>query len=454
MRRRLLCLFVLGILAGCAGPKLGPPPPGRTPAPAPPPAAAPAPAPQGAPAPTPSGPVTPPVVSGDMVFDAWAADFYGKALKAGVPRAVLDREMAGLTPDPRVASRDSHQPEFSQPISAYIKGAVTEGSVAGGARRRAEVPQLADIEQRYGVPREILIAIWARETAYGAIQGDFDVIRSMASLAAQGRRRDWAEGELISALKIIASGEATRTQLKGSWAGAMGQTQFIPSAYLSTAVDGDGDGRRDIWASPADALASAANLLAKAGWTRGQSWAREVTAPEGFDFGLSEGPKLTPDAWAAMGVTRADGLPWNDIDKAAPAQLLAPAGAAGPVFLLFPNHFVIRRYNNSVAYALAVGLLADRIAGAGPLVHPWPAETPLSLADRMTAQRALAALGFNPGAPDGVVGLGTRAALRAWQKARGLTADGYLSPAMVERLKAEATAPPASPAEPAAAPAG
>jgi lytic murein transglycosylase len=339
-----------------------------------------------------------------------------------------------------VASRDSRQPEFSQPISVYIKGAVTDGATATGGRKRADVPQFAAIEDRFGTPREILIAIWARESGYGAIQGDFDVIRSMASLAAQGRRRDWAEGELIAALKIIGSGEATRAQLKGSWAGAMGQTQFIPSAYLSTAVDADGDGKRDIWASPADALASAANLLAKGGWTPGQSWAREVTVPAGFDFSMSEGPKLTPEAWAAMGVARADGLPWNDADKAAEAQLLAPAGASGPVFLLFPNHFVIRKYNNSVAYALAVGLLADRIAGGGPLKKPWPAETPLSLADRMTAQRALGALGFSAGTPDGVVGMGTRSALRAWQKARGLPADGYLSPEMVLKLKAEAGA--------------
>jgi len=385
--------------------------------------------------------VTPPVASGDMVFDAWAAEFYGRAVKAGISPALLDREMAGLTPDPRVTSRDSRQPEFSQPISVYIKGAVTEGPVASGQARRAAIPQLDAIEQRFGVPREILLAIWSRESAFGAIQGDFDVIRSMASLAAQGRRRDWAEGELISALRIIGSGEATRGQLKGSWAGAMGQTQFLPSAYLSTAVDGDGDGRRDIWGSPADALASAASLLAKGGWTPGQGWAREVTVPADFDFSLSEGPKLTPTEWAEKGVTRADGLPWNDADKSAPAQLLAPAGATGPIFLLLPNHFVIRKYNNSVAYALAVGLLADRIAGGGPLVKPWPAEVPLSLADRMTAQRALAALGFNPGAPDGIVGMGTRTALRAWQKARGLTADGYLSPAMVEKLKAEAATP-------------
>ncbi|MDB5428459.1 MAG: peptidoglycan-binding protein [Phenylobacterium sp.] len=434
LRHRRLLLALL-LLAGCASPTAKPPPPRPAPLP-PPPVEAPATPPTSEPGTI--SPVRPPTASGDMIFDAWAADFYGRAVKAGISPALLDREMAGLTPDPRVATRDSRQPEFSQPISVYIKAAVTEGPIATGQNDRTAVPALAAIEQRFGVPREILLAIWSRESAFGAIQGDFDVIRSMASLAAQGRRRDWAEGELIAALRIIASGEATRAQLKGSWAGAMGQTQFTPSSYLATAVDGDGDGRRDIWGSSADALASAASLLSKGGWTPGQGWAREVTVPADFDFSLSEGPKLTPQEWADKGVTRADGLPWSDADKAAPAQLLAPAGASGPVFLLLPNHFVIRKYNNSVAYALAVGLLADRIAGGGPLVKPWPAETPLSLADRMTAQRALAALGFTPGTPDGVVGMGTRTALRAWQKARGLTADGYLSPVMVDKLKTEA----------------
>ena len=238
--------------------------------------------------------------------------------------------MAGLTPDPRVAQRDSRQPEFSQPISVYIKGAVTEGPIAKGARRaRRACRNCRTSSSAIGVPREILIAVWSRESAFGAIQGDFDVIRSMASLAAQGRRRDWAEGELIAALRIIGRARRRAAQLKGSWAGAMGQTQFIPSAYLSTAVDGDGDGKRDIWGSSADALASAANLLAKGGWRRGESWAREVTVPADFDFSMSEGPKLTPDAWAALGVARADGLPWTDADKAAEAQLLAPAGARG-----------------------------------------------------------------------------------------------------------------------------
>jgi lytic murein transglycosylase len=434
--RRIAPLALALLAAACASQGVKP----AAPRPAQPAPVTPGPTPTPGPRPEPAepGPVKPPAVSGDMVFDAWAAQFYAKAVKAGISPALLEREMAGLTPDPRVTNRDSRQPEFSQPISTYVTGAVAPGAIGLGERKRADVPQLPDIEQRYGVPREILIAIWSRESGYGAIQGDFDVIRSMASLAAQGRRRDWAEGELIAALKIIASGEATRSQLKGSWAGAMGQTQFIPSAYLSTAVDADGDGKRNIWSSPADALASAANLLAKGGWARGQSWAREVTVPADFDFSMTEGPKMVPDAWGAMGVLRADGLPWTDADKTAEAQLLAPAGATGPIFLLFPNHFVIRKYNNSVAYALAVGLLADRIAGGGPLVRPWPPETPLSLADRMTAQRALAAAGFDPGAPDGVVGLGTRKALRAWQKARGLTADGYLSADMVQRLKAEA----------------
>ena len=435
MRTQHLLLPLL-LLAGCATAPLQPLAPNPAPlAPTTPGQPGPPPAP-----PTSLGPVRPPTASGDMVFDAWASDFYGRALQAGVPRAVLDRELAGLTPDPRVGGLDTRQPEFSKPLSDYIKGVVTDGRAAIGQRKRETVPDLALIEARYGVPRDILLGVWAMETGFGAIQGDYDVVRSMATLAAQGRRRGFAEGELIAALKIIDSGEATRAQLKGSWAGAMGQTQFIPSTFLTTAVDGDGDGLRDVWGSTPDALASAANLLAKGGWVAGQSWAREVTVPSDFDFSVSEGPRDTPDGWARRGVVRADRLPWSPADLAAQAQLIAPTGAAGPVFLLFPNHFVIRRYNNSLAYALAVGLLADRFSGQGPLVRAWPTETPLSLADRMTAQRALSALGFDAGQPDGVVGMGTRSALRAWQKARGLTADGYLSPAMVQKLKAETSA--------------
>lgn len=382
--------------------------------------------------------IAPPTASGDMIFDAWAAEFQGRALAAGISPAVLSRELAGLTPDPSVAALDSRQPEFSKPVGDYLKGVVTADRVAIGQRRRADMPELAAIEAKSGVPRDILLGVWALESGFGAIQGDKDVLRSLATLAAQGRRRDWAEGELVAALRIIQTGEHPRARLKGSWAGAMGQTQFIPTTFLSTAVDQDGDGRRDIWGSRADALASAANLLAKAGWNRGQDWAREVTVPAGFDYSLTEGPRETPEWWAARGVRRADGRPWPAADAAAPAQLIAPAGADGPLFLLFPNHFALRQYNNSVAYALGVGMLADRFSGRPAVIRAWPNEQPLSLVDRMTAQRALAALGFDPGTPDGVVGMNTRKALRAWQKSRGLVADGYLSSEMVRRLRAEA----------------
>lgn len=381
--------------------------------------------------------IRPPTASGDMIFDAWASDFQGRALAAGIAPDVLSREMADLTPDPRVAGADSRQPEFSKPISDYLKGVVTADRLAIGQRRRGDVAAFPDIESRFGVPRDVLLGVWALESGFGSLQGDYDTLRSLATLAAQGRRRDWAEGEILATLRIIQSGEQPRARLRGSWAGAMGQTQFIPSTYLATAVDEDGDGRRDIWSSSADALASAANLLAKAGWVRGQSWAREVTVPPDFDFSLTEGPKATPAWWADKGVRPADGGDWTAADQTAEAQLSAPAGAQGPLFLLFPNHFAIRQYNNSLSYALGVGLLADRFGGGAPLVRPWPRETPLSLIDRMTAQRALAALGYDPGTPDGVIGMGTRKSLRAWQKARGLVADGYLSSDMVQRLKAE-----------------
>jgi membrane-bound lytic murein transglycosylase B len=373
---------------------------------------------------------------GDAYFTDWLDGFYARALTAGVARPILDQALSGLTPDPRVIAADGRQPEFAKPVSDYVKGAVTEGRVTLGLAKAAAVSQFPAIEAQFGVPRAILIGVWAMESGYGAQQGDLDVIRSLATLAATGRRRPWAEGELLACLTIIGSGDAPRERLRGSWAGAMGQTQMLPSTYLSTAVDGDGDGKRDIWGSAPDALASAANLLAKGGWRRGEGWAREVILPAGFDYGLSEGPEQTPEQWRAAGARRADGSTWNAADRDATWTLLLPSGATGPAFLAGPNHYAIRKYNNSVAYALSVGLLADRIAGGTGVVTPWPHETPLSLTDRMAAQQALASKGFNPGTIDGVAGLGTRQALRAWQKSQGLPADGYLSPDMIKRLTA------------------
>lgn len=414
--------FVILLLAGCADTSRQPPPmtPPATPLPT-------------APAPTP-----PPPSSGDIGFDTWLRGYRQKALGEGIDAVVVDRELSGLRPNPQVASLDTKQPEFSKPVSDYIKGVISDARVTQGRRFRDELAYLPALEQRYGVPREIVLAVWAMESAFGKNQGDMDVLRSLATLAWEGRRRAWAEGELSAALKIIARGEAPRSQLKGSWAGAMGQTQFMPSVFLTTAIDGDGDGRRNIWGSTQDALASTANYLAKANWAPGQGWAREVILPSGFDYSLAEGPKNPPSAWEALGVKRADGRPWSAAEQAAPAQLLLPSGASGPAFLALPNHFAIRRYNNSMSYALGIGLLADAFAGNAPLVTPWPYEPALSLEDRLTAQRALARLGFDPGPADGVIGANTRAQLRLWQKARGLPADGYLSLSHIRRLATEA----------------
>lgn len=387
--------------------------------------------------------------SGDQGFDAWSQGFLERAVAAGWPEAVVREQMQGLTPDPRVIAADHRQPEFSRPIGDYIKSAVSDHRVAEGQARRAELDDwFGRIRDRFGVEPAILTAIWGVESGYGAAQGDFDVVRSLATLAADGRRRGWAESELMDCLKIISSEDAQRQQLKGSWAGAMGQTQLEPSEYLNRGVDMDGDGKVDIWGSAPDALASSANILQAAGWTPGQGWAREVKLDPGFDYGLAEGPKNLPDWWAAQGALPADGKGWSGTDFDAPCQLLLPAGAWGPAFLALPNHFVIRAYNNSMSYALAVGLIADAVLGAPPLQAAWPQEQPLSIQDRSGAQQALKTLGFYSGDADGLIGPQTRASLRLWQKRKGLPADGHLTVDLSHQLQAEAAGPPSAPKDP------
>ena len=378
----------------------------------------------------------PETVVNQAVFDAWAQDYVGRAIRSGLPAEVLRREFKGLLVDPKVVALDSQQPEFTRPIGDYVQGIASDQRVALGRQHRTAAPWLGGIETRYGAPAEILISIWSVESSFGAGQGDFDVLRSVASLAAAGRRRDWAEGQIGAVIHIIASGEATRAQLKGSWAGAMGQTQLEPTAFLDDAVDVTGGGHPDVWSSAQDALASAANLLAKAGWRRGEAWQREAVLPANFDYGLAEGAARAPAAWSALGVKPAVGGTWGE--HAPEAVLLVPAGAGGPAFLAYPNHFIIRKYNNAIPYALGVGLLADRIAGRAGVVAPWPHELPLSMADRIGAQASLSKLGFDAGPADGHIGLKTRVALRAWQKSKGLPADGYLTPHVAGQLVAEA----------------
>lgn len=363
-------------------------------------------------------------------FEGWKQGFLNR--HGGVRRARYEQELAGLTPDPSVVRLDRNQPEFSRPAGAYVQNAVTATRIAQARQRVDRVPW--EVVQRFGVPSEILVGIWAQESAFGQVQGDYDVIRSLATLAYDGRRRDWAEAQLKDALDIVIDGRRARAGLKGSWAGAMGQTQFMPDNYLRLGVDQSGDGLVDIWGTDADALASAANLLAQGGWKRGQTWGYEVTLPAGFNYAEAEGPRHDWRYWAARGVTLAHGGTPNAAEAQEEAAILLPQGARGPAFLALPNHYVIRRYNNSVSYALAIGLTADGVQGKPGLVKAWPDDAPLSRDQRIGAQRALTALGYDTQGIDGVIGANTRAALRRWQIAEGRLADGYLTADLADEL--------------------
>lgn len=422
--RLSLRLLLIGTVAACA-PMLpeAPPLPGSAPAPAQPTPSTPTPAP---------APVQPPAAdAADLAgFEGWKQGFLAR--HGGVRRAAYERELQGLVPDPSVIRLDRNQPEFSRPAGAYVQNAVTATRIAQARQRVDRVPW--EVVQRFGVPSEILVGIWAQESAFGQVQGDHDVIRSLATLAFDGRRRDWAEQQLKHALDIVVDGRRPRAGLKGSWAGAMGQTQFMPDNYLRLGVDQTGDGVVDIWGSDADALASAANLLAQAGWKRGQGWGYEVILPSNFDYADAEGPRHPWSYWAARGVRLAHGGAPTAAEAAEEATILLPQGARGPAFLALPNHYVIRRYNNSVSYALAIGLTADGVQGKPALVATWPNDPPLSREQRIGAQRALTALGFDTQGIDGVIGANTRAALRRWQQATGRLADGYLTADLADEL--------------------
>ncbi|NJC39763.1 lytic murein transglycosylase [Brevundimonas alba] len=417
-----LRLILIGTVAACAPMLPEPPPVGPSPQPAP---SRPSTQP---PAVTPAAPAAP--IIDQAGFDGWKQGFLAR--HGGARRAEYERELAGLTPDPSVIRLDRNQPEFSRPAGAYIQNAVTATRIAQARQRTDRVPW--SVVQRFGVPSEILVAVWAQESAFGQVQGDYDVVRSLATLAYDGRRRDWAEAQLKDALDIVVDGRRERGGLKGSWAGAMGQTQFMPDNYLRLGVDESGDGKVDIWGSDADALASAANLLAQAGWKRGETWGYEIRLPADFDYADAEGPRHPWSYWASKGVTLAQGGTPNAAEAREEATILLPQGARGPAFLALPNHYVIRRYNNSVSYSLAIGLTADGIQGRPGLVASWPNDAPLSREQRIGAQRALTALGYDTQGVDGVVGANTRAALRRWQMATGRLADGYLTADLADEL--------------------
>ncbi|MEM7505240.1 MAG: lytic murein transglycosylase [Pseudomonadota bacterium] len=365
-------------------------------------------------------------------FTAWKTGFRPKALAAGVPAATFDTAFQGVSVNERVLELDRFQPEFSRPIWEYLDSAVSPSRISNGKAKSAEYAQtLAAIEARYGVDSEVVVAIWGLESAYGANMGSIPVVESMATLAYDGRRRQFAEEQLIAALKIIARGDVPASRMIGSWAGAMGHTQFIPTSFQDYAQDFTGDGRRDVWAAnPSDALASTANYLARFGWTQGQPAVVEITLPQGFDYALADQKiRKSVSEWRALGIA-ATGVPEAD------ASVILPAGARGPAFLALPNFRVIKRYNNATSYALAVAHLGARIDGAGPFIANWPRnDRALSRSEKEELQRRLTALGFDTQGADGIIGPNSRAAVRAFQQANGITPDGYVSGNLLDRVR-------------------
>lgn len=372
-------------------------------------------------------------------FAQWRAAFRRRAGAAGVDGAVFDRAFANVAVNDRVLELDRSQPEFTRPIWEYLDSAVSDTRIANGREKASlEADALARIEAAYGVDSEIVLAIWGLESAYGFNYGSIPVIQSLATLAYEGRRRAFAEEQLIAALKIIQSGDISSDRMVGSWAGAMGHTQFIPTSFQSYAVDFTGDGRRDVWADdPSDALASTANYLARFGWETGKPWGVEVRLPSGFDYSIADQSIRKPvSQWRALGVTGVDGGVLQDHGEAA---ILVPAGEQGPAFAVFKNFRVIKRYNNATSYAMAVGHLGDRIAGGGPFAADWPrGDRPLSRTERREMQSLLTRLGFDTGGIDGIIGPNSVKAVRGFQRSRGLTPDGYASARFLETLRAAA----------------
>lgn len=374
----------------------------------------------------------------DPKFEAFIQNTLWPRMKAaGVSRALFDRAFAGITdPDPTVLKLADNQPEFKSTTSAYLQKAVTPIRIDTGRQKKADEEKLlAAIEAKYAVDRHILLGIWGMESNFGKDKGSMSVMRSLATLAYSGRRKDYANEQLVAAFKILQRGLVKPETFTGSWAAAMGHTQFIPTSYLSFAVDWTGDGKKDIWNSREDALASTANYLAKAGWKADRPWGWEVTLPKGFNMGLiGRSHWKTVAEWEKLGVKRADGNKFGS--SQAKAFVMVPQGLKGPRFLVTQNFLAIMKYNISHSYALAVGHLADRIRGNGPFQGAWPdIDFDLTFEQRVALQKKLTALGFETGGSDGRFGARTYEAIIAYQKQRGLPLDGIPSVKLLQYIQ-------------------
>lgn len=357
-------------------------------------------------------------------FSDWKSDFSMRALASGYDAATIRRLLDLAYLNQQVISLDSGQPEFSKMPWEYVDSAVSAGRINTGKQKFVEQRVfLAQLESRYGVNAEIIAAIWGMESSYGAVTGNSSIPSALASLAYDGRRQKFAETQLLSLATLLQRGDVSWSQLNGSWAGGMGQTQFIPATWLEQGVDGDGNGHRNPWAT-ADALASTANYLSNSGWIRGLAPFYEVTVPATFDYS-TVGSKQPAARWAAMGV---DTIASVYLDADTQMELWLPAGKDGPVLLLSPNFDVIKVYNNSSSYALGVSLLAKALAGQSGLQTLWPRyERPLSTAQVRNLQQRLTSLGYDTKGADGIVGTNTRKAFQRWQADNGQTPDGFIT---------------------------
>jgi membrane-bound lytic murein transglycosylase B len=371
-------------------------------------------------------------------FDSCLEGLWPAAARRHISRASFDKYVRGLTPDLRIMDLLDAQPEFTKSFWDYLDILVSDARIVTGRELLAKHRAIFDkVEKTYGVDRFILAAIWGVESNYGTLGGNRPVLRSTATLACVGRRQAYFRDEFLSALEILHRGDVRPEQLKGSWAGAFGPTQFMPTSFKRFAVDFDGDRRRDVVDSIPDMLASTANNLKKDGWIAGATWGYEVAIPRDFNYMLADRTyQLTLREWEAQGVRRAGGRPFpRPGDR---AHLLLPAGSRGPAFLMLHNFRVIMKYNPAEAYALAIGHLADRLRGGAPFVQEWPRHEPvLSRAERRELQELLLRRGFNVGTPDGRLGGRTRAAIRDFQASVGLVPDGFASATILARLRGQ-----------------
>jgi len=372
-------------------------------------------------------------------FELWKGRFINAAIAKNYAPELVRSVITPAKINPLALERDANQPEFTKPVWSYVDGAASDSRISGGRNKMTETDPVLDvIEDRYRVPREVLTAIWGLETSYGRILGKHDIIDSLSTFAFEGRRKDFGEKQLYALLDLLAAGDVRREQLTGAWAGAMGMTQFIPTTFRDYAVDLDGNGNKDLWTDPGDALASAANYISRSGWRAGEPVMTEVKLPAAFDYSVTDGSKKTINEWTALGVVPVSGRRWSTEAGFLDAKLIAPGGSRGPKFLTFKNFDVLKRYNNSTSYVMGISVLSDALARKPGIQQDWPrGDKLLSFSDKKAMQQKLTDLGYSTNGVDGRIGPNSRRAIRAWQAANGLTADGYMEQTLFKRLIAQ-----------------